>query len=246
MTIITVGRPETDMIRHWYRTLDEIGHTGIENAVSLDTDDGVVRIVGVDGNEVVIGKVHQHNSMPILMPDGWEENGDEGEYLTSPEDAAGLIRQQVLTMLIPADAPVYVGGDDRTLRWAGTNDEVYSLSDTEPGGLGDIWEDIRTAVSRTWCVDVATELLNRLVEGNLPAGQDDKAHLALPGPADATVSLEGRTVRFTQGVGYLLTVHYEEDGKIRYTQAYVDYEDDVDLEDMLTFLIDPDNQKETD
>lgn len=239
MTIITVGRPGTDMIRHWYRTLDEIGHTGIENALSLDTDDGVVRIVGVDGNEVVIGKVHQHNSMPILMPDGWEGSGDEGEYLTSPEDAAGLIRQQVLLMLTPESAPVYVGGDDRTLRWARTNDQIYALSDNPCASLGDIWEDIRGAISRTWCVDVATELLNRLVEGNLPAGQDDKAHLALPGPADATVSLEGRTVRFTQGVGYLLTVHYEEDGRVRYTQAYADYEEDVDLEDMLDFLTNP-------
>ena len=239
MTIITVGRPETDMIRHWYRTLDEIGHTGIENALSLDTDDGVVRIVGVDGNEVVIGKVHRHNNMPILMPDGWEENGAEGEYLTFPDGAAGLIREQVLTMLIPADAPVYVDNDDRTVRWAGTNDQIYTLSDNPCASIGALWEDIRTAISRTWCVDVATELLNRLVEGHLPAGQDDKAHLALPGPADATVSLEGRTVRFTQGVGYLLTVHYEEDGKIRYTQAYVDYEDDVDLEDMLDFLTNP-------
>ena len=95
MTIITVGRPETDMIRHWYRTLDEIGHTGIENALSLDTEDGTVRIVGIDGNEVVIGKVHRHNNNPVLMLDGWEENGDEGEYLTSPEDAARLIRHAV-------------------------------------------------------------------------------------------------------------------------------------------------------
>ncbi len=119
------------------------------------------------------------------------------------------------------------------------NDQIYALSDNPCASIGAIWEDIRGAISRTWCVDVATELLNRLVEGNLPAGQDDKAHLALPGPADATVSLEGRTVRFTQGVGYLLTVHYEEDGRVRYTQAYADYEEDVDLEDMLDFLTNP-------